>query len=337
MTQNPTAQPAAPPSNAHAAERATDPTADPIVEIQSLTRRFGRTAALDDVTLNIPRGAVYGLVGENGAGKTTLIRHILGLLRAKSGRRERPGRVRVFGLDPVAVPERVLARIGFLSEDRDLPDWMRIHELMRYLQAFYPDWDMPYALQLADRFELDTAQKIRTLSRGQRARVGLLAALAHRPELLVLDEPSSGLDEVVRRDILESIVRTVSDRGGTVLFSSHLLEEVERVADRLAMIHHGRLVLEGDLDTVKSTHHRLTVRFPASLDAPPSFPGLLHTEGEARDWTCYANGDLAPLTTALRAQNAEIIEQTTPTLSEIFIARVRGRGAHATSATEPRP
>lgn len=219
-----------------------------VIHISQLTRRFGVKTALDSVSLSLPRGAVYGLVGANGAGKTTLIRHILGLLRAEAGS------VRIFGLDPVADPVVVLSRIGYLSEENDLPGWMRVDELIRYSRAFYPDWDEAYAEELRRSFALDLAAKIRTLSKGQKARAGLLVALAHRPELLVLDEPSSGLDPIVRRDILGAVIRTIADEGRTVLFSSHLLEEVEEVADHVTMISDGRIVLSATLDEIRESH-----------------------------------------------------------------------------------
>lgn len=219
-----------------------------VIHISQLTRRFGVKTALDSVSLSLPRGAVYGLVGANGAGKTTLIRHILGLLRAEAGS------VRIFGLDPVADPVAVLSRIGYLSEENDLPGWMRVDELIRYSRAFYPDWDEAYAEELRRSFALDLAAKIRTLSKGQKARAGLLVALAHRPELLVLDEPSSGLDPIVRRDILGAVIRTIADEGRTVLFSSHLLEEVEEVADHVTMISDGRIVLSATLDEIRESH-----------------------------------------------------------------------------------
>src|SRR6266481_5200781 len=133
---------------------------DPIISISDVTRRFGSRTALDSVSLSLPRGAVYGLVGANGAGKTTLIKHILGLLRAERGS------VRVFGLDPVADPVGVLSRIGYLSEENDLPGWMRVVELIRYSRAFYPAWDNAYAEELRQAFALDSAAKIRNLSRG---------------------------------------------------------------------------------------------------------------------------------------------------------------------------
>ncbi len=219
-----------------------------VITVSELTRRFGAKTALASVSLSVSRGAVYGLVGENGAGKTTLIKHILGLLRAQSGS------VRVFGLDPVADPVGVLSRIGYLSEERDLPGWMRVDELMRYSRAFYPTWDDAYAEELRETFALDASATIATLSKGEKARLGLLVALAFRPELLVLDEPSTGLDPVVRRDILDAIIRTIADEGRTVLFSSHLLDEVERVADHVTMISHGRIVLSAPLAAIRESH-----------------------------------------------------------------------------------
>ena len=230
----------------------------PVIDVTELTRRFDSKTALDSVTLSLPRGAVYGLVGANGAGKTTLIKHILGLLRAQNGS------VRVFGLDPVADPVGVLSRIGYLSEENDLPGWMRVDELIRYSRAFRPAWDDDYAEELRESFALDPAAKVKNLSKGQKARVGMLIALSYRPDLLVLDEPSSGLDPIVRRDILGAIIRTIAHEGRTVLFSSHLLEEVEQVADHVTMINKGKIVLSAPLEDIRESH-RVDGRVP-SLD-----------------------------------------------------------------------
>src|SRR5439155_15224587 len=141
---------------------------EPVIDVTELKRRFDSNTALESVSLSMPRGAVYGLVGANGAGKTTLIKHVLGLLRAQSGS------VRVFGLDPVADPVGVLSRIGYLSEENDLPGWMRVDELIRFSRAFYPAWDDEYAEELRQSFALDPAAKIKNLSKGQKARMGLL-------------------------------------------------------------------------------------------------------------------------------------------------------------------
>jgi ABC-2 type transport system ATP-binding protein len=286
-----------------------------VVEVRNVTRRFGDKLALDNVSFKVSTGSVVGLVGENGAGKTTLIKHILGLLKAQSGS------ARVFGLDPVADPVGVLSRVGYLSEDPDMPGWMRVRELIRYVAAFYPTWDHEYAERLRREFGLDPNAKIKHLSKGQRARAGLLVALAYKPELLLLDEPSSGLDPIVRRDILGAIVRTIADEGRTVLFSSHLLAEVERVSDQVAMIKSGRILFCDALDRVKNRHARLTLRFEDPQPAPPRLAGALAWDGVGREWTAVCSGNSNEWRSAAAAIGAQVIEQSTVSLDEIFIAR----------------
>ncbi len=288
--------------------------AEAVVAVTALTRRFGSKTALDEVSLYVPRGGVFGLVGENGAGKTTLIKHILGLLRAESGT------VRVFGKDPVADPVGVLGTIGYLSEQPDLPGWMRVEELMRYTQAFYPKWDMAYAEKLREQFGLSPAARLKTLSKGQQAKAGLLAAQAHRPDLLLLDEPSSGLDPIVRRDILEAVIRTVADEGRTVFFSSHLLEEIERVADHVAMLHQGKLVLCGPLDEIKTQHRCFTLRFAGSQEKAPRITGALSVSGRGREWSVMCNGTRVELPAIAAGMGAEIVHEHAPSLNEIFVA-----------------
>jgi ABC-2 type transport system ATP-binding protein len=287
-----------------------------VVEIRGVSRRFGKKLALDEVSLALPAGTVLGLVGENGAGKTTLIRHVLGLLKPQQGT------VRVFGRDPVADPAGVLSRIGYLSEEGELPEWMRVHELMRYAQAFYPTWDEAYAEELRREFGLEPNARLKQLSKGQRARAGLMVALAYRPDLLVLDEPSSGLDPIVRRDILGAIIRTIADEGRTVLFSSHLLGEVERVSDRVAMIRGGRVVFCDALDEIKQSHHRLTFRFDSPRSAPPVLEGALAWDGGGREWTAVCSGRSGQLEAAAAVLGAQVVEQVSPSLDEIFVARV---------------
>ena len=307
----------------------TAPTHSPaeiVIAITGLTRRFGAKLALDNVSLDVARGQVFGLVGANGAGKTTLIKHVLGLYKPASGS------VSVFGLDPVANPAAVLGRIGFLSEDRDLPMWMRVEELIRYSCAFYPKWDPNYAESLREQFQLDPRAKIKHLSRGELAKAGLLVALAHRPELLVLDEPSSGLDPVVRREMLEAIVRTVADEGRTVFFSSHLLDEIERVSDQVAMMDNGRIVLLGQLTEILESHHRLTLRFDQPQTKAPALKGALSVAGSGLEWTVVCNGALSELTSAAGSLGAQIVSQEVASLDEIFLARV---GRAATSVETP--
>lgn len=299
--------------------------AESVIAISHLSRSFGDRKVLDELSLYVPRGCVFGLVGENGAGKTTLIKHILGLLRAESGT------VRVFGRVPTAEPVEVLGRIGYLSEQPDLPGWMRVSDLMRYTQAFYPRWDSAYAEQLRQVFGLDPAQRVRTLSKGQRAKAALLVAQAHRPELLVLDEPSSGLDPMVRHDILEAIIRTVGDEGRTVFFSSHLLEEIERVSDHVAMLSAGKLVLCGSLADIRTQHRRLVLRFKETQSCCPTLPGSLNVTGSGTEWTVTCNGagsDLAPI---LQRLGARIVDECSPSLSELFVAYAGQPGERMTN------
>jgi ABC-2 type transport system ATP-binding protein len=297
-----------------------------VVDVNNLSRMFGHRNALDGVSFRATAGQVCGLVGSNGAGKTTLLKHLLGLLRATTGS------VRVFGFDPVRDPVRVLGRIGYLSEERELPEWMSVDELMRYTQAFHPTWDAPYAHELLKTFALDPAKKIKALSKGMRAQAALVAAVAHRPELLILDEPSSGLDAVVRRDILDAIVRTVVDDGRTVIFSSHLLDEVERMSDHVTLIHQGRVALAGMLDDVRGGYQRSSVHFAAHLDKPPALDTALTVEGSGRMWSVVHNGSLEQFRQSVLARGGEVVESRAATLEEIFLAHAGRRRQPAEAA-----
>jgi len=293
---------------------------DTVIKLEHVFRRYGAKVALNDITFSIPRGGVLGLVGANGAGKTTLIRHVLGLLRAQKGQ------VRVFGLNPVTRQVEVLRRLGYLSEDRDLPPWITVGELLRYTRVLYPSWDPLYAEQLREQFQLPASARVRTLSKGELAKAGLLVALAHRPELLVLDEPSSGLDPLVRRELLEAIVRAVGDEGRTVLFSSHLLDEVARVSDRVAMLNAGRLVLHGELDEIMESHRRVVIRV-GQPSPPPILPGALSVCGGPEEWTAICNGSPSPFRRALAEVQGEVVDETGATFEEIFHAHAHSDAA----------
>ena len=287
-----------------------------VIELSNLTRKYGSKLALDNVSLQVPQGAVFGLVGENGAGKTTIIKHVLGMLRAQSGT------VRVFGRDPVADPVGVLSSLGYLSEEPDLPGWMTVRELLAYSKSFYSTWDDAYASELQDDFGLSSSSLIKSLSKGQRARAGLIAALAFRPQLLLLDEPSSGLDPIVRRDILGAVIRTIADEGRTVLFSSHLLTEVESVSDRLAMVQKGKIVFSDTMESIKQTHFRAKLILPVMVDIPPSLPLALDWKGGGRDWTALCSGRIREVEIWAHDAKVRIVSITSASLDEIFLARV---------------
>ncbi len=291
---------------------------EPIIAVRNLSCHFGKKVALDGVSFEVRPGRVFGLVGENGAGKTTLMKHLLGALTPQQGS------VHVLGIEPTRNPATLLSKIGYVSEDRDMPRWMRIKELLRYTQAFYPDWDQAYAERMLGQLRLDPNAKIRALSRGELAKAGLLVALSHKPPVLLLDEPSSGLDAVARREILAVVIRSVAEEGRTVVFSSHLLDEVERVADDVAMIHAGKLALLMSMDEIRATHHRRIVEFGKDLDAFPEAFGVIHVEGEGREWAVVSHGDAAATRQALEAIGGKIIEESTPSLDAVFVARVTG-------------
>lgn len=287
-----------------------------VVETCGLGRSFGKTEALSNINLKLERGVVYGLVGANGAGKTTLIKHLLGLLRCQQGS------VRVFGEDPVQKPQSVLSHIGYLSEERDIPDWMTIAEFCDYVHAFHQRWDEDYANELLKTFNLERDKRVNELSRGMRAQVALIGAVAHKPDLLVLDEPSSGLDAIVRKDILNAVIRTISEEGRTVLFSSHLLEEVERLSDHVVMIQEGRIIMDESLESLGQSHHVSELRFGEAQPRFPQFANVLKSSGEGRSWNVIHSNTPDQLSATLQSIDAELVTSRNASLEEIFIARV---------------
>ncbi|MCX8064148.1 MAG: ABC transporter ATP-binding protein [Candidatus Hydrogenedentes bacterium] len=288
-----------------------------VVGIENLKKSFGENCALDNVSIKVLQGHVFGLVGENGAGKTTLINHILGALTPDQGK------VSVFGLDPVKFPKEVLSRIGYLSETRDMPRWMRIEQFLRYMSAFYPSWNMEYAYKLLEQFDLDPERKIGRLSRGELARTGLLVAIAHRPDLLLLDEPSSGLDPVARMDILSAIVRSVAEEGRTVLFSSHLLDEVERVADYVCMLHQGRVILSAKLDEIRDRFHLFEVqKFNGGIDFE-GIKGVMRVYKLGHGYQVLYEGKEEEGKAQIQVKGGVIVNIQTPSLEEIFVAYVK--------------
>jgi ABC-2 type transport system ATP-binding protein len=285
------------------------------VDVQNLSRAFGSNAALVDVSLQIPVGSIYGLVGLNGAGKTTLIRHLIGSFCAEQGS------VRVLGQDPVAEQTTVLKKVGYLSEEDSLPKWMRIGDLIDFTRAIYPTWDDAYAKQLCDTFELSRGTRLRTLSKGQRARVGLLAAIAHRPELLILDEPSSGLDPIARSDILQAVIRTISQDGRTVLFSSHILEEVDRVCDAVAVMRAGRILETLTTEQLQTRYREIICRPRIDGWTPTATAGVFDWRQDGSEWSAVIDTTIAA--EGDHDNDLGLIEDRPITLARWFSARVR--------------
>jgi ABC-2 type transport system ATP-binding protein len=206
-----------------------------IIETSNLSHRYWRTEALKDLTLAVPAGSVMALLGSNGAGKTTTIKVIMNLLRPTAGS------ARVLGVDSRQLGERELAQIGYVSENQKLPEWMTVRQLLDYCRPFYPAWDRALEAKLLAQFDLPPERKLKQLSRGMKMKAALLSTLAYRPKLLVLDEPFSGLDPVVRDDFTRGLLEAAQLGDWTVLVSSHDIEEVERLADQIALLEGGRL------------------------------------------------------------------------------------------------
>lgn len=231
------------------------------IEIDRLHYRAGRSFEISGLDLHVPAGSIYGFLGPNGSGKTTTIRLVLGLLRPRSGA------IRVLDHSMPLDAPRILARVGYVPEQPHLDPTLTVRELLRFQAAFYASWDGAWAEELLKAFDLGEERLFGRLSKGQKGKLMMLLALAQRPDLLVLDEPTDGLDPVVRRDILAALLDYVSDRGATVFISSHLVHELERFCDWIGVMDQGRLVTELPMERFKNGIKRLVVN-----DAPPDAP-----------------------------------------------------------------
>jgi ABC-2 type transport system ATP-binding protein len=231
---------------------------------QRLTKHYGRRAVVDSLDLRVPQGAVYRFLGRNGAGKSTTIKMLTGMVRPDSGK------AFVLGEDVAQLAPAARSRIAYLAEGHPLYRWMTVGEMARFARAFYPSWNDRLLEQILDHFALPRRGKIRRLSNGQRAQLSLALAVAPDPELLILDDPTLGLDTVVRREFLESLIQVIQRRGRTILFSSHILGDVERVADRIGILVDGVLRVDCPTDVFKESVRKVVLEFGRT---PPDFPG----------------------------------------------------------------
>jgi ABC-2 type transport system ATP-binding protein len=220
-----------------------------VVEFDNIHRAYERGAdVLDGVSFSVRTGEVVGLLGKNGAGKTTLLRIAMGLIESQQGS------VSVFGLDPREQAVEIKRRVGYVSEDQILPPFMTVRKVIDLHRELFPSWDDEMAGQLLERFRLPARVKIKKLSKGQARQVALVCAVSHRPELLILDEPAGGLDPAARREFLETSIQLLNVAGSTILFSSHHMTDVERVAGRVVMIHEGKLLIDSELDDLRENY-----------------------------------------------------------------------------------
>ncbi len=285
---------------------------------ERLTKHYGQRRVVDNVSLRIPAGCVYGLLGRNGAGKSTWIKMLMGMAWPDSGRRV------LLDDDTRELRTATRARIAYLAEGHPLYRWMTVGEAVRFTRGFYDRWNDNFLAGILDRFDISRKAKIARLSNGQRAQVSLALALAPDPELLILDDPTLGIDTVVRREFLESMIQLIHKSGRTVLFSSHILADVERVADRVGIMVDGVLRVDCPTEHFKNSLRRVVLEFAGRAPRFPGCPGLVSQRqlGDKLELILVDYGEQhAALAESLGAIRVEALEMN---LEDAFIAYTRG-------------
>jgi len=291
-----------------------------VIETTGLTKRYDDVEALRGLDLRVPSGSIFGFLGKNGAGKTTTIKVLLGMARPTGGE------ARVFGLS--AADSRggveIRGRAAFVSDEKDLYDYMTVGEMIAFTRSFYPRWSGELEQKYLRRFELPPGREIKTLSRGTRTKLALLLALCRGAELLLLDEPTSGLDPAMAEDVLQALVAHVAAQEATVFFSSHQLAEVEQIADHVAIIDRGQTVVAGALDDVRAQYQRIQLVF--DVEAPIfriHAPGTHRQQRRGRVITILSSNGGTALLDELRGYRPASIDVSPVTLKDIFLESVR--------------
>jgi len=234
------------------------------IRTENLTKQFRRVAALSGLNLDVPEGAIFALIGPNGAGKTTAIKILMNILKPTSGRAQ------VLGVDSTQIAGAMFTSIGYVSENQELPEWMRVDGFMSYLRAFYPSWDRDLENRLVKQFELPLERKLKHLSRGMRMKVALASSLAYHPKVIVLDEPFSGLDPLVRDELIEGLLERASE--ATIFVSSHDLAEVESFASHVGYLEQGRLRFSEELVALAARFREVELTFDDNPSMPEKWP-----------------------------------------------------------------
>lgn len=288
----------------------------PAIDFQNVFKAFRTNQVLRGMTLQVEPGKTFALLGRNGAGKTTAIRLLLGLLDCDEGF------VSVLGSNPEIDPIGVRQRVGYLAEDQTMYGWMRCEEILRFMAPFYPTWDHQLALQYARDFEVPLAAKIRHLSKGQNVRLGLVLALAHRPEVVILDDPAQGLDPIMRKQFNRDLMTHLQGEGRTVFYSSHLLYEVEPVADEVAILDQGCIVRQSETEALRRDVRQIVLA-PEAAASLNSDLSVLDRRVEGRELALVVEG----AEKAIERLEREGIEHRVVDLNldEIFEAYVTGK------------
>ncbi|MBZ5576280.1 MAG: ABC transporter ATP-binding protein [Acidobacteriia bacterium] len=293
---------------------------DFIIETSQLTKSFKGHPALRGLDLRVPVGSIFGFLGRNGAGKTTTIKTLMGLLRSDSGS------ALVFGIS-VQDEKRsvdIRRRIGFVTEDKELYPYMTVEQIIRFTRPFFPKWRDDLERRYLRMFELPPAKKIPDLSKGTRSKLMLLLAIARGAELLILDEPTDGLDPAATEDVLRELVAVAASEGTTMFFSSHQLGEVETIADQIAIIDQGKTIVAGSLDDLKARYQRITVVFGELAQAPARWvEGVESVREEGRMVSILASNNVEAIVEQARSIPGAAVERFPVTLKEIFLEHVR--------------
>ena len=291
----------------------------PALVVEGLTRRYGSALAVDNLHLTVPRGTVLGLLGPNGAGKSTTLRMIMGLLRPTAGT------VRVLGLDPFQTPSQARQQIGYVPETPQIYRWMTVSEVLRFCRALYTNWNDQQAELLLDMFQLPAGRRVRQLSKGMLAKLSLVIALAHKPQLLILDEPLSGLDPLARDEFLDGVLQGIGGSERTVVFSSHQLDEVNRLSDTLAVLHAGRLLMHCPLDQLRSAKRVRAVLDDGRLPIETPHEAVWQ-QVNRREWSLTIYPFSSEVLERLRANNPiQRVDVDDLSLDEIFKDLIRGQ------------
>jgi ABC-2 type transport system ATP-binding protein len=286
---------------------------DTPLELQGVRKTYGQRAALDGVDLAIPSGSVVGLLGQNAAGKTTLIKAALGLIRATAGQS------RIFGESSWDLSAAVKARIGYVPQVISLYPWMRVRQLIHYTSAFYPKWNETLTWGLLRDWSVSLEDRVGALSVGTLQKLSIVLALGHEPDLLVLDEPAASLDPGARRDFLRALLDIAAEGKRTVLFSTHITSDLERVADRVAILRAGKIVYNGELDDLKDSVKRLHVTSSAPLPATFSVPGTVGLKVDGNEALVSVRDASPALIEGIRRDYAATVGVQDLNLEDIFL------------------
>jgi ABC-2 type transport system ATP-binding protein len=289
-----------------------------VISAQQVERSFGSKRVLRGIDLEIPRGSVVGLLGKNASGKTTFIKCLLGLLKIDAGA------IRVFGEESWWLSADSKARLGYVPQEVSLYPWMRVEQILQYTAAFYPRWNWDLVHRLVGQWELPPKDRVGPLSAGQLQKLALVLAMGHEPELLVLDEPVASLDPVARRDFLGTLLEIAQSESRTILFSTHITSDLERVADRVAILRKGRIVFSDGLDVLKESVKRLRITAPSDLPDELEVPGALRTEVSGPSALVAVSAATDGLIENLRTTYSATVDVEDLSLEDIFLEMHHG-------------